>query len=124
MKTIKQTFAAAVESMPVGAGGQPDAHETARLRLEATFSFWIPWLTMLDPLDRRCAGVAFGVKGIFEPGSGRQSVEEITEGVRLMKQRLGVARLGFNTYFKLRHIVREHAKKRQAGLMSTSPCLR
>jgi hypothetical protein len=110
MKTIKQIFNASLESLSVGAGGKPHPHDIARLRLETIFSFWIPWLTILDPLDRR-SDVSFGIKAIFEPGSGRQSVEEITEGVKLMKQRLGVARLGFNTYFKLRHIVREACEK-------------
>jgi hypothetical protein len=106
MKTIAQTYAETLTSLPVEQNGKPSPRDTARLRLETYFQFWIPWLAVLDPLDCR---TRFGgtVHDMFERRGGLRSGAEIVEGMKLMKQQLRLPRLSLSTYFKLVHILRE-----------------
>jgi hypothetical protein len=111
MKTIEQIYDELLKSRIAEGNGKHDPAEAARLRLEAYFQFWIPWLTILDPHDGFWR-VAFGVEDIFiMRGRGRQSGAEVVASMNMMKESMKLSQLSFGTYFKLRQILREACQK-------------
>src|ERR1700677_888523 len=51
MKTVKQINDELLKSQTAKDDGKHDPTEATRLRLQAYFQFWTPWLTILDPLN-------------------------------------------------------------------------
>jgi hypothetical protein len=111
MKIIKQIYSELLKSQATERDGKHDPTEAARLRLQAQFQFWIPWLTVLDPLSGD-SGVAFGIEDIFfMRGRGWQSGAEVVAGMNMIKESLKLSQLRFGTFFKLRGILREACQK-------------
>jgi hypothetical protein len=104
MKTIAQMYAEAVKLLPAGSNGTPNASDASRARLETYFQFWTQWMVILDPLNNHGRWGLTG-SGVFDRQGSLRSEVEKTEGVKLLKERLGVRQLRFGTFFKLRGIL-------------------
>lgn len=104
-KSISQIYAEEVKSLPMTKYGRPDPLATSRIKAELHVRFWRPIAEMLDPRDRYCEPAAPAQD--FYSRCRVMLPYEMAESLVLMKQYLGVPRLTFGTWFRLRPIFQE-----------------
>jgi hypothetical protein len=103
LKSISQMYAEEVKSLPLARNGRPDPLETSRLKSELHPRFWRPIADILDPRDRRTE-VGAAAHALFSRGQITLDSHEIEQSHGLMKNYLGVSRLRFGTWLRLRPI--------------------
>lgn len=115
MKTINQLVCDQTKYLPTREDGSVDPGEALRVKLETYARFWAPWLVILNPDGK--INPYLTLDNIFS-GEGRAGLDDRVAGAKLLKEKLGVNRIGWGTFFELRRIIADavQASKRHEGV--------